>query len=146
MRRFGRRLPALRPEPDTSVEIRSAAPGQGEIWATVEGIALSPTPVVTYTSDEVTARCPVTKQPDMYVVTIELEDTKAAIESKSLKLYFESRRDLYIMCEAFANVIADDVDKALSAPPNGYPIKITVSVTQKSRGGITITAEAHRNG
>lgn len=137
---------AMEPDPTADKAIRYL----GKAGVAFEGLDIlwgtRPTAVVTYTSDEVTARCPVTKQPDMYVVTIELEDTKAAIESKSLKLYFESRRDLYIMCEAFANVIADDVDKALSAPPNGYPIKITVSVTQKSRGGITITAEAHRNG
>ena len=42
---------------------------------------------VEMTSDELTAVCPITGQPDMYVVTIEYSADRLCTESKSLKLY-----------------------------------------------------------
>ena len=42
---------------------------------------------VTMTSDEVASSCPITGQPDFYVVEIEYRPSTLCIESKSLKLY-----------------------------------------------------------
>ena len=91
---------------------------------------------VTMTSDEVTALCPITGQPDWYTVQIEYVPGERIVESKSLKLFFGSLRDQGHFCEALAPLIAREVQDAAS------PRQITVSVTQKPRGGITITARA----
>lgn len=91
---------------------------------------------VTFTSDEVAAVCPVTGQPDWYVVSIDLIVDKCSIESKSLKLYLQSFRNEGIFCEALASKICRDVFAAAT------PYKCSVSVTQKSRGGVTLFAVA----
>jgi 7-cyano-7-deazaguanine reductase len=87
-------------------------------------------------SDEVTALCPVTGHPDQYTVEILYEPKDLALESKSLKLYFQSFRNEGIYCESFAARIAHDVQEALQAE------LVRVWVTQKPRGGISITAQA----
>lgn len=91
---------------------------------------------VTMTSDEVTALCPVTGQPDQYTVEIVYRPERLALESKSLKLYLQSFRNEGIFCESFAARIANDVQAAIEAR------SVDVRVTQKARGGITIVAEA----
>ena len=91
---------------------------------------------VSMESDEVTAVCPVTGQPDQYTVTIDYVPNEKGIESKSLKLYFQQFRSEGIFCEQFAARILKDV---LSA---AQPKSIEVTVCQKSRGGVTITAKA----
>ncbi|MDP8922471.1 MAG: preQ(1) synthase [Chloroflexota bacterium] len=91
---------------------------------------------VTLTSDEVTALCPVTGQPDWYTVSIAYVPRERCIESKSLKLYLQSFREEGIFAEAFAARIANDVAAALA------PATCQVTVTQKARGGITIEATA----
>lgn len=85
-------------------------------------------------SDEVTSLCPVTGQPDWETVTIEFAPDKYCIESKSLKLYFWSFREEGAFCEALAAQVARDVYEAIR------PHWCTVTVRQKPRGGITITA------
>ena len=87
-------------------------------------------------SDELTAVCPVTDQPDLYVVTIEFWPQALCIESKSLKLYLSRFRNEGVFCEALAVRIRDDVAEALELPPD----KVRVTLEQKARGGITITA------
>jgi 7-cyano-7-deazaguanine reductase len=87
-------------------------------------------------SDELTAVCPVTGQPDLYVATIEFWPQAFCIESKSLKLYLSTFRNEGHFCEALAVKIRDDVAEALELPPD----KVRVTLTQKARGGITITA------
>src|SRR5205807_7291154 len=87
-------------------------------------------------SDEVTAVCPVTGQPDWYKVEIEYIPRKLCVESKSLKLYLQSFREVGVFGEALASQISCDVAKALN------PYKITTTVVQKSRGGITIESES----
>lgn len=44
------------------------------------------------TSDELTAVCPVTGQPDLYTATIEYWPAARCIESKSVKLYLSGYR------------------------------------------------------
>jgi 7-cyano-7-deazaguanine reductase len=88
------------------------------------------------TSDELTAVCPVTGQPDMYVATLEYWPGPLCIESKSLKLYLNTFRDEGHFAEALAVKIRDDTAAALQLPAD----KVRVTLRQKSRGGITITA------
>ena len=87
-------------------------------------------------SDELTAVCPVTGQPDMYVATLEYWPGPLCIESKSLKLYLNGFRDEGHFAEALAVKIRDDAAEALQLPAD----KVRVTLRQKSRGGITITA------
>ncbi len=91
---------------------------------------------VEMTSDELTAMCPITAQPDMYVVTIAYEPDALCLESKSLKLYLARYRNEGAFCEALAVQIRDDVAAALELARE----KVHVTLRQKARGGITITA------
>jgi 7-cyano-7-deazaguanine reductase len=103
------------------------------------GLETFPNPGVSrveMTSDELTAVCPVTGQPDMYIVTIEYWPGPLCIESKSLKLYLNSFRDQGHFAEALAVKIRDDAAEALKLTAD----KVRVTLRQKSRGGITITA------
>ena len=103
------------------------------------GLETFPNPGVSHvemTSDELTAVCPVTGQPDLYVVTIEFRPDKLCLESKSLKLYLSTFRNEGAFCEALAVRIRDDVAGALELPHD----KVQVTLEQKARGGITITA------
>jgi len=87
-------------------------------------------------SDELAAVCPVTGQPDLYVATIEFWPQALCLESKSLKLYLASFRNEGAFCEALAVRIRDDVAAALELTAE----KVRVTLEQKARGGITITA------
>jgi 7-cyano-7-deazaguanine reductase len=93
---------------------------------------------VEMTSDELTARCPVTDQPDFYTATIVFEPEALCLESKSLKLYLMQFRNEAAFCEALAVQIRDDVAAALELAAE----RVHVTLRQKARGGITITAEA----
>jgi 7-cyano-7-deazaguanine reductase len=87
-------------------------------------------------SDELTAVCPVTGQPDLYVATIEFWPQALCIESKSLKLYLSTFRNEGHFCEALAVKIRAEVAEALELPLD----EVRVTLKQKARGGITITA------
>jgi 7-cyano-7-deazaguanine reductase len=103
------------------------------------GLEAFPNPGVSrveLTSDELTAVCPVTGQPDLYEASIEYTPRDLCLESKSLKLYLSSFRNEGAFCEALAVKIRDDVAEALGLDADG----VRVRLTQKARGGITITA------
>ena len=103
------------------------------------GLETFPNPGVSHVelrSDELTAMCPVTGQPDLYLARIEYWPDALCIESKSLKLYLNGYRNEGHLCEALAVKIRDDVAEALALPGE----KVRVILEQKSRGGITITA------
>jgi 7-cyano-7-deazaguanine reductase len=105
------------------------------------GLETFPNPGVAHvemTSDELTAVCPITGQPDLYVASIEYEPGPLCIESKSLKLYLAGFRNEGAFCEALAVRIRDDVAVALELEPD----RVQVTLEQKARGGITITATA----
>jgi len=105
------------------------------------GLETFPNPgveLVEMTSDELTAMCPVTGQPDMYVASIEYAPDELCLESKSLKLYLARFRNEGAFCEALAVKIRDDVAEALRLDQ----ARVTVTLEQKARGGITITAIA----
>jgi 7-cyano-7-deazaguanine reductase len=103
------------------------------------GLESFPNPGVSHvelTSDELAAVCPVTGQPDLYVATIEYSPGPLCLESKSLKLYLNGFRNEGAFCEALAVRIRDDVAEALELPAE----KVRVTLRQKARGGISITA------
>jgi 7-cyano-7-deazaguanine reductase len=103
------------------------------------GLETFPNPGVSQvelTSDELTAVCPVTGQPDLYVATIEYWPGPLCIESKSLKLYLSGYRNEGAFCEALAVRIRDDIAAVTQLEPD----KVRVTLRQKARGGITITA------
>jgi 7-cyano-7-deazaguanine reductase len=103
------------------------------------GLETFPNPGVSHvemTSDELTALGPVVGYPDLYVARIEYWPQALCLESKSLKLYLGTFRDEEHFCEALAVRIRDDVAAALELPAE----KVRVALTQKARGGISITA------
>ena len=105
------------------------------------GLETFPNPGVTsveLVSDELTAVCPVTGQPDFYTATIRYEPRALCLESKSLKLYLARFRDRGAFCEALAVQIRDEIAAALELDPSA----VHVALRQKARGGITITASA----
>jgi 7-cyano-7-deazaguanine reductase len=105
------------------------------------GLETFPNPGVSHvsmTSDELVAVCPITGQPDFYTAAIEYWPQALCIESKSLKLYLATYRNEGVFCEALAVKIRDDAAEALELAAD----KVRVVLTQKARGGITITAEA----
>jgi len=105
------------------------------------GLETFPNPGVSHvelTSDELTALGPVNAQPDLYVATLEYWPGPLCLESKSLKLYLNGFRNEEQFCETLAVRIRDDAAKALQLPPD----KVRVTLRQKSRGGIVITATA----
>ncbi len=87
-------------------------------------------------SDELTAVCPITNQPDFYTATIVYEPVTLCLESKSLKIYLSRFREQGVFCEALAVQIRNDVAEALELEI----ARVHVSLRQKARGGITITA------
>jgi 7-cyano-7-deazaguanine reductase len=104
------------------------------------GLETFPNPGVSHvsmTSDELTAVCPITAQPDFYTAAIEYWPGPSCLESKSLKLYLAQYRNEGAFCEALAVRIRDDVAEALELPAD----KVRIVLTQKARGGITISAE-----
>src|SRR5579871_3496941 len=87
-------------------------------------------------SDELTAFCPISNQPDLYRVTIGYSPDAHCLESKSLKLYLNAFRNEGVFCEALAVRIRAEVAAALVLPVE----RVRVVLEQKARGGITITA------
>jgi 7-cyano-7-deazaguanine reductase len=125
----------VEPTSRTSDFVALGHPGS-EHYAGLETFANPGVSLVEMTSDELAAVCPATGQPDLYVVTIEYQPQAICLESKSLKLYLVGFRDEPHFCEALAVRIRDDVAEALELPPD----KVMVTLRQKARGGISITA------
>ena len=104
------------------------------------GLESFPNPGVTtvrMTSDELVAVCPITAQPDFYTAEIEYRPGPLCLESKSLQLDLATYRTEGVFCEALTVKSRDDVAGALELPAD----KVRVVLTQKARGGITITAQ-----
>ena len=109
-----------------------------EHFAGLETFANPGVSQVDLTSDELVAVCPITGQPDLYVVSIDYTPKDLCLESKSLKLYLNAFRNEGVFCEALAVKIRDDVAEALGLDAGD----VSVTLAQKARGGITITAVA----
>lgn len=131
-------------EPEPGSNSGFTALGQAGSDAFV-GLETFPNPgclTVAYESDEVTAVCPVTGQPDFYGVQISLFRTDLLVESKSLKIWFRDLSEKGIFCEALAVYIRDSIAKAVGLDDDDKLEQIQVTLTQKSRGGISITSVA----
>jgi len=107
----------------------------------IEHVEVFPAPanvtVVRFSTDEVASMCPVTQQPDLSRVVIEYGPAASCIESKSLKLYLWGFRDRDVFAEALAAEIATEVMNT------ARPHWVTVTLTQRPRGGIEVQAVAH---
>jgi 7-cyano-7-deazaguanine reductase len=107
-----------------------------EHYAGLETFANPGVDEVELVSDELTAVCPITGQPDLYRLTIVCRPEGLCLESKSVKLYLSSFRNEGVFCEALAVRIRDDVAAALQIAGD----RVRIELEQKARGGITITA------
>ena len=88
--------------------------------------------VVEFATNELTALCPITAQPDFYELTLTYRPNRSLIESKSLKLYLWSFRDRGIFAEDLAATLLKDLVSACD------PVEMTVDLTQQVRGGLRI--------
>lgn len=94
---------------------------------------------VRFRTEEVSSLCPVTGQPDLSDVEIEYEPDGLCVESKSLKLFLWRFRDEPMFAEALAAAIAEEIFATAS------PHSVTVTLTQRPRGGIELQAVAERS-
>jgi 7-cyano-7-deazaguanine reductase len=121
-----------------------SAPALTVLGATVrhaiEHVEVFPAPAhvqtVRFTTDELASMCPVTEQPDLAHLVIEYVPAQWCIESKSLKLYLWGFRDRAVFAEALAAEIAAEV------MTTARPQQVTVTLTQRPRGGIEVQAVA----
>ena len=127
----------MQPPSRSSDFVALGHPGS-EHYAGLETFANPGVSHVEMTSDELTALGPVNAQPDLYVAKLEYWPGPLCIESKSLKLYLNGFRNEEQFGETLAVRIRDDAAQALQLPPD----KVRVTLRQKSRGGIVITATA----
>ena len=85
---------------------------------------------------EFSSLCPVTGQPDTAHVVIRYIPNGTCVETKSLKFYLASYRNLPAFNEEIVNRILDDLVTAMD------PTELHVQGKFGSRGGIQLTCEA----
>jgi 7-cyano-7-deazaguanine reductase len=90
--------------------------------------------VVELSTDELTAICPVTGQPDFYELKLSYRPGTRLLESKAMKLYLWGFRDRGIFGEDLAATLLEDLIAACD------PVEMTVDLTQQVRGGLKIRA------
>jgi 7-cyano-7-deazaguanine reductase len=88
--------------------------------------------VVEFSTDELTAICPITGQPDFYELKLSYRPGTRLLESKAMKLYLWSFRDRGMFAEDMAATLLEDLVAACD------PIEMTVDLTQRVRGGLQI--------
>jgi 7-cyano-7-deazaguanine reductase len=92
--------------------------------------------VYTFETDEVTALCPFDfGGPDYYKFTLKYVPSKNCVESKSLKKFLESYRDVEITAEALGAEMYEEISTAIN------PEKMYLRLEQARRGGIEETVE-----
>ena len=69
--------------------------------------------LVRFSQPEFTSICPITSQPDFAHIVIDYVPSKWIVESKSLKLYFQSFRNHQSFHEDVTMLIAKDISKEL---------------------------------
>jgi len=87
---------------------------------------------VEFTTNELTALCPITGQPDFYELKLNYRPKGSLIESKSLKLYLWGFREKGIFAEDLAATLLKDLVAACD------PDEMTIDLTQQVRGGLQI--------
>ncbi|MEN9804995.1 MAG: NADPH-dependent 7-cyano-7-deazaguanine reductase [Actinomycetota bacterium] len=133
-------LPERRVDPhDAEVLARLTVLGN-TVREAIDHVEVFPAPadvtVVRFTTDELGSICPVTSQPDLSHLVIEYEPLEWCIESKSLKLYLWGFRNRAVFAEALAAEIAREIMTTAN------PRTVTVTLTQRPRGGIEVQAVA----
>jgi 7-cyano-7-deazaguanine reductase len=83
-----------------------------------------------------TSLCPVTGQPDFAEVFVDYVPDKLCIETKSLKLYLSSYRNVHSFNEHVINNILDDLVKACQ------PRRMKIEGKFAARGGLALTVLA----
>lgn len=91
---------------------------------------------IALTCSEFTCRCPVTNQPDWANIVIEYAAEQYIVESKSVKLYMETWREVGIFHEELAQTMLTDFVTVLD------PTWLSVTVNFNTRGGVAISATA----
>ena len=86
---------------------------------------------ITFQTSEFTSLCPITGQPDFATITIEYIPGEICVESKSLKLYLFSFRQMGTFYEEIVNRIYSDLSDELK------PKRLIVNGDFTARGGIT---------
>lgn len=92
--------------------------------------------VITLDCPEFSSLCPVTGQPDTAHIVIRYVPGERCVETKSLKFYMASFRNLPAFNEEVVNRILDDLMTAMR------PVEIVVTGKFGARGGIQLTCEA----
>ncbi|MDO9543180.1 MAG: preQ(1) synthase [Kiritimatiellia bacterium] len=85
---------------------------------------------------EFTSLCPITGQPDFALITIDYIPDKLCLESKALKFYLLSYRNVGMFHEASVNRILEDIIKTCR------PRRLKVNGKFNPRGGISIAVSA----
>lgn len=88
--------------------------------------------VVEFTTNELTAMCPVTGQPDFYDLKLSYRPKERLLESKAMKLYLWNFRNKGAFAEDMAATLLKDLVAACD------PLEMTVDLTQQVRGGLQI--------
>jgi 7-cyano-7-deazaguanine reductase len=98
--------------------------------------------IIELSTKEFTSFCPVTNQPDFGKIYLVYTPDQTCLETKSLKLYWQSFRDEKEFWEYLAKKMKDDFVDVLD------PLYLSVTVSQNPRGGIplTVTSEFIREG
>lgn len=97
--------------------------------------------VVEFTTEELTAICPVTGQPDFYDLVLSYRPKEKLLESKAMKLYLWGFREKGAFAEDLAATLLKDLVAACDS------LEMTVDLTQRVRGGLKIrTVVQHRDG
>lgn len=119
--RYAGRLPAS-PDEARLETFANCRPGR-RYWITLE-------------APEFSSLCPVTGQPDAAALHIRYVPGGRCVETKSLKFYLASFRNLPAFNEEIINRILDDLVAALE------PVELLVRGEFSPRGGIRLTCEA----
>ena len=88
--------------------------------------------VVEFSTNELTAICPITGQPDFYELKLSYSPSTRLLESKAMKLYLWGFRDRGIFAEDLAATLLEDLVAACE------PVEMSVDLTQQVRGGLQI--------
>lgn len=88
--------------------------------------------LVELSTDELTAICPITGQPDFYELKLSYRPGTRLLESKAMKLYLWGFRDRGVFAEDLAATLLEDLVAACD------PAQMTVDLTQQVRGGLKI--------
>ena len=94
---------------------------------------------IDFETDDFTSLCPVTGQADFARIQIGYVPDRACVESKSLKFYLASYRNVRAFNEAVTNRVLDDFVRACA------PRHVVVTAQFSARGGIALTVRAEHS-